>query len=92
MSGDDLWFERSGDEFDDHEFPEEDDFDDDRSETVPCPECGAEVYEDAPQCPHCGTYVTHDTNIWSGRPAWWIALGLLGILAVVLALSAYIAW
>ena len=92
MSSNDPWFEELGDELDDHEFPEEDDFDDDQSETAPCPECGAEVYEDAVQCPHCGAYVTHDTRVWSGRPTWWIALGVLGILAVVLAFAAYIAW
>lgn len=57
--------------------------DDDLTETVACPACGAEVYEDAVRCPECGEYITHDTRAWSGRPAWWIILGLLGILAVI---------
>jgi len=85
---DDLWFEESGDELRDDEFPDGDDHDD-LSQTLPCPECGLEVYEDAVRCPHCGNYITHDTSVWSGRPVWWIALGLLGTLAVILALAVY---
>ncbi len=86
MPADDPWFDEPDDELLDDEFPEQDQFDDDLSETVPCAQCGAEVYEDAVRCPVCGTYLTHDTNPWSRRPRWWIILGLLGILAVILAL------
>ena len=57
--------------------------DDDLSETLPCPECGHPVYEDAVQCPYCGDYISRSTSIWSGRPLWWIVLGLLGILAAL---------
>ena len=85
MPGDDQWFEEPGDELLDDEFPEEDEFDDDLSDTVPCSQCGAEVYEDAVRCPTCGTYITHDANHWSGRPWWWIILALLGILGLTLA-------
>lgn len=63
------------------------DFDDELTETAPCPQCGVQVYEDAVQCPACGVYVTHQANVWSGRPAWWIALAVLGILATILALA-----
>jgi len=86
---DDLWFEDSGDELLDDEFPDENEHDDDLSRTLPCPQCGADVYEDAVQCPHCGNYITHDTHVWSGRPLWWIVLGLLGVLATILALAGY---
>jgi len=83
MAGDDGgWFDETEAELHDHEFP-----DDELSETVPCPQCGAEVYEDCVQCPACGTYVTHDTNLGSGRPMLWIVLGLLGIVAAVLVLA-----
>ena len=88
MAGNDEWFEPPGDELRDDEYPEEDEFDDDLTETVPCAQCGAEVYEDAVRCPHCGTYISHDVDLWSGRPGWWIILGLLGIAAVILALLA----
>jgi len=89
VSGNDLWFDESGDELRDDEFPD-DNYDDDLNETIPCPECRAEVYEDAEQCPHCGHYITSETNVWSGRPAWWIVLGILGVAALILALLFYI--
>lgn len=28
------------------------------SEAAPCPECGADVYEDADRCPKCGRYIS----------------------------------
>ena len=62
----------------------------DESETVPCPECDAEVYEDAEQCPICGSYIIHSSSarqyLWKNRPLWWIVLGALGIVAVVFGL------
>lgn len=64
---------------DDDEYPEEDV----DASTGPCPNCGEEMIDDAEQCPHCGEYIVYNTGAWSGRPAWWIALGLLGILAVI---------
>ena len=92
MPDDYLRFEEPEDELRDDEFPDDGQHDDDLSAALPCPECGAEVYEDAVQCPRCGAYLTHDTNIWSGRPVWWILLGILGILAVILALAGYFVW
>lgn len=67
--------------------PLDDNFEDQFSELLPCPECGAEIYEDAEVCPACGYYIVHTHTIWAGRPIWWIILGLLGILAVMLALA-----
>jgi MYXO-CTERM domain-containing protein len=46
--------------------------------------CGVDIYEDAVQCPLCGQYLTRTSSAWSGRPAWWLLLGALGILAVIL--------
>jgi len=60
--------------------------DDDEAETVKCPSCNADVYEDADQCPVCGEFIVTDTSIWSDKPWWWIALGLLGIIALIAAL------
>ena len=80
------------DELDEDEYPDgDDDFDHDAVDTLPCPECGAEVYEEAEQCPVCGNYVTFDTSPWQGKSTTWIVLGLLGIVAVVWALS-FAAW
>ena len=72
----------SNSDWDDDEFSA-DASGDDASDTLPCPNCGQDVYEDAPQCPSCGHYVTHDTRPLSGRPAWWVVLGLIGAAALV---------
>lgn len=75
----------------DDEYDEWDDgYDEDEEEddyTVECPECGADVYDDVDQCPACGNYIVHSTSVWSGRPTWWIVLGILGILAMIFALA-----
>ena len=81
-----AYWNESPDDLDDREYPDVDDTDDDE-QTVVCPECGADVYEDADQCPACGMFLIHDTRVWSGRSTWWIVLGLLGIIAVILALA-----
>jgi predicted RNA-binding Zn-ribbon protein involved in translation (DUF1610 family) len=68
--------------------PDDADIDDgDDSETVPCPECGEEVYEDADRCPECGANIIPSASrgALSGRPWWWVALGVLGIGAMILA-------
>jgi hypothetical protein len=78
----------SDDDLDDREFPDEPDEDeDDESELVECGHCGAEIYEDSPQCPVCGEYLSASTSAWSGRSWWWIAAGLVGIAAVIYALT-----
>jgi hypothetical protein len=68
------------DRFDDDDT---DDWDDAASETVACPACGAEVYAEAICCPACGEYVTHSTSLFAGRPWWWVALGVAGVIAVI---------
>ena len=79
------WDETPAD-LDDHEYPDADPWDEDDSDTVECPACGAELYEDADLCPVCGEFLITDTRVWSGKPTWWIALGLLGIIALTAAL------
>lgn len=90
MSDDDE-FERPGRELDDREYPDPDDADDE-SDTAPCPECGAQVYEDAVQCPRCGAYVTPGSGASSGWPAWWIILGVLGAAAAIFVLALAPPW
>ena len=60
---------------------------DDGGEAIPCPHCGEEVYEYAAQCPHCRMYIIADTNMWEGKPIWWIILGVIGIIAVTFTLT-----
>jgi uncharacterized protein (DUF983 family) len=69
---------------DDWEYPEpDDDEDEDVAETVPCPECGKPVYEEAEQCPYCGEYITHSTSPLAGRSPLYIAVIVLGIIALI---------
>jgi len=84
MPPENSWFEQPGDELRDEEFPDEDPCDDDLSETVACPECGAEVYEDAVRCPVCGTYIPSGSGLFANRPGWWIAVAILLVLALIL--------
>ncbi|QDT96314.1 zinc ribbon domain-containing protein [Gimesia aquarii] len=54
--------------------------------TVPCSNCGADVYEEAVACPVCGEYVGVNTHPFSDRPQWWITLGVVGGIATILCL------
>jgi hypothetical protein len=63
------------------------------ADLVPCPNCGAEVYEDAERCPVCGEYVVHGSSpAWQGKPGWYVALAVLGTIAVIVVLSGLGAW
>ncbi|MHB0958009.1 MAG: hypothetical protein ACYC6N_15980 [Pirellulaceae bacterium] len=77
----------SRDEPDDRDDPDDDDLDDESTDTIVCRHCGADVYEDADQCPTCGMYIMANTGVWSNKSVVWIALGLLGVLAAILALT-----
>lgn len=66
--------------------PYGEDFDDEDSLTQPCPNCEAEVYEDAPACPVCGELIdwaaTHRTS--ATRPPWVAVVAVLLIAAMLL--------
>jgi predicted nucleic acid-binding Zn ribbon protein len=74
---------KDDDDLDETEDPDESDqdSDDDVSATVPCPNCGRDVYEDADQCPHCGEYITPSAS--PGRPTWLIIAAILALLGVL---------
>ena len=73
---------------DDEEWSEQAwDSDEEPVDTVPCGHCAAQVYEDAEQCPHCGEWIIRrGASALSGKPLWWQIAGLLGMIAVILAL------
>lgn len=60
---------------------------DEDSPTIPCPYCGQEIYEDAPQCSHCGQYIS-DEDAPPRRQPWWIILGVVLCLCATVALIA----
>jgi uncharacterized paraquat-inducible protein A len=63
---------------DDEEDDEEDwsDSDSDESQTIACPACGRQVYEDAAYCPHCDHDFTDESANPRRKPL-WIILGAL---------------
>lgn len=80
---DESW-DRPEDDLPDDDWNDDDEDDEDEDNTLPCPECGREVYDQADVCPWCGAFIIHSAdNPWAGRSWWWIALGLLGIAAVI---------
>lgn len=55
-------------------------------ETVPCPDCGAEIYDEAEWCHKCGR-VLGEAKDTKGLPLWavWTALGVVvGLVALAL--------
>ena len=71
---------------------DESEYDLDRDDTMPCPHCRAEIYDESEQCPYCGQYITAQTSPFQSAPTWMRVLFVLIILAIVLslALSIYI--
>jgi len=59
-----------GDDWENDEEPGDDLDDDDEESTVPCPHCGAAIYEDSPRCPACERYLSAEDHARSGRPLW----------------------
>jgi hypothetical protein len=55
----------------------------DEGDTIPCPYCGEDVYEDSIRCPRCENYLSREDAPPRRHPL-WIALGALAVLAIVL--------
>jgi len=73
------WNEEEARNFNDDEGDEADDEwheDDGEVATIPCPQCGHEVYEEAQFCPRCESYLSEEENPSPGKP-WWMILGAL---------------
>ena len=72
------------------EWSEPDIWDDESTEVLACPECGEEVYEVADVSPACGMFITPSAdayNPWQGRPVWWVALAILGVVGFLISLQ-----
>ena len=74
------------DDLGDDEYPDEsdcsDEFDEDITQTVRCPSCGAEIYEDTPQCTYCGHYITRDDRL--RRNGWWTVVLIVVLVSFLL--------
>ena len=57
--------------------------DDDESSTVTCPYCRREIHEDAQRCPYCEHYISDEDRPTERKP-WWIVLGVIVCLYIVL--------
>ena len=63
------------DPWDDPEAPDEEDLERFGGDMIRCPDCGEEIYDEAPRCPSCGTWLSGADRAGSGRlPAWLVAL------------------
>lgn len=72
------------DDFDDEEdLDEEFEDEDDDEPTAPCPYCGREIHEDAQRCPYCDQYISAE-DAPAGRKPWWIIVGVILCLLMVL--------
>jgi len=56
----------------------------DESETLPCPHCGADVYEHADRCPRCGRSVTPGSGKRAGTAMRWAVIAALAALFLYL--------
>ncbi len=69
---------------DDQEWQEEfREFEGPESEMLPCPSCGAEVYEETQRCPHCGDWIMPLAGSTRRKRRVWIIAALLAIIAIL---------
>jgi DNA-directed RNA polymerase subunit RPC12/RpoP len=81
-----------GESDDDSDIDEEADWDDgeadvesdEEAETVECPHCGEEIFEDSVRCPYCGDYLSSAGSLSpSGRPIWWVVGAAMALASCV---------
>ncbi len=52
-------------------------------DTLPCPLCGVEVFQDAQKCPSCGGWIT--ATLGTRRKGSWMLVAILVVALIVLA-------
>ncbi len=57
--------------------------DEGESETIPCPSCGIEIYEDSHKCSACGEYISPRWAKSSNQPLWWTAAIIVAIALIL---------
>ena len=68
------------------------DGEDDSTPVISCPNCRADVYEEADVCPACGEFLLDASRPLEKKPFWYVVLGLFGVLAVVVLFSGLLDW
>lgn len=63
----------------DPSWDDESDADDDP--TMPCPSCGADVYDDAVRCPVCERYLSDEERMTTSQRPWIIVTALVLLVA-----------
>ena len=58
-------------------------FEEAEPETLPCPSCGAEVYEETQRCPHCGDWIMPLAASSRRKSTLWIVAAILMLLAIL---------
>jgi len=74
---------RDDDDLPAREDPEPDSDDNGQVETVPCPYCRREVYEEAERCPYCENYLARE-DAPSQTPLWIVVTAVICLIAVAL--------
>jgi hypothetical protein len=55
----------------------------DDEDTIPCPHCGKQIYDESERCPYCETYISEEDDAQPTRKPWWIIIcALLCLYAV----------
>lgn len=52
-------------------------------DTVPCPYCKRDIYDDAERCPYCENYISEEDTSPPSRKPWWLILGAIACLYAV---------
>ncbi|HUU83671.1 MAG TPA: hypothetical protein VM243_09225 [Phycisphaerae bacterium] len=63
--------------------PDLDEEQDSEADQLPCPSCGAMVYDDTDRCPHCGDWIMPLSASAGSRSGIWIVAALLAIIGLL---------
>ena len=61
---------------------------DEEVDTILCPSCKTEVYEEAVACPNCGEFIIQSQSLFAKKPLWFVMmiLAIIGYLIFMLVL------
>ncbi len=79
----DQWDTADDADWDDEGYEDESWDDDDAEQTLPCPRCGEEVFEDSPRCPACGDYIDWSQAYDQASGGWRVVYRWTAVVLVV---------